>query len=195
METLLNSRSIPLTATMRARSRRTASPSWEPGHRDRCLNPKMLYSYMDNRFVVLSGCSGGGKSSLLEELRSRGYRVIAEPGRRIVQVEELENNGRALPWLDLKPLHAKRFEQRTMILDLQRVFRDGCFLIEDWLTLRWPSNTQQTKLCRRLFAIVITARSSLFHHGRRYMPQIPSANTASKRPCRSSNVSEPPMKP
>jgi predicted ATPase len=61
----------------------------------------MLYSYMDNRFVVLSGCSGGGKSSLLEELRSRGYRVIDEPGRRIVQVE-LESNGQALPWLDLE---------------------------------------------------------------------------------------------
>ena len=36
-------------------------------------------------FVVISGCSGGGKSSLLLELARRGYRVFAEPGRQIVK--------------------------------------------------------------------------------------------------------------
>jgi predicted ATPase len=51
-------------------------------------------------FIVLSGCSGGGKSSLLDELRRRAYSVVEEPGRRIVQAE-LESGGRALPWLDL----------------------------------------------------------------------------------------------
>lgn len=55
---------------------------------------------MSDRFVVLSGCSGGGKSSLLEELRRRGHAVVAEPGRRIVE-EELARGGSALPWLDL----------------------------------------------------------------------------------------------
>lgn len=52
------------------------------------------------RFVVISGCSGGGKSTLLEELRSRGEAVVEEPGRRIVQ-EEQERGGSALPWIDL----------------------------------------------------------------------------------------------
>jgi predicted ATPase len=36
-------------------------------------------------YVVISGCSGAGKSSLLRELANRGYRVFAEPGRQIVK--------------------------------------------------------------------------------------------------------------
>jgi predicted ATPase len=36
-----------------------------------------------NRFVVISGCSGGGKSTLLAELGRRGHAVVEEPGRRI----------------------------------------------------------------------------------------------------------------
>jgi len=53
-----------------------------------------------NPFVILSGCSGGGKSSLLEELARRGYYVVEEPGRRIVR-EEMERGGSALPWVDV----------------------------------------------------------------------------------------------
>jgi predicted ATPase len=52
-----------------------------------------------NRFVVISGCSSGGKSTLLTELGERGYATVEEPGRRIVK-EELLNGGRALPWED-----------------------------------------------------------------------------------------------
>jgi predicted ATPase len=52
-----------------------------------------------NKFVVISGCSGGGKSTLLNELRHRGYSVVEEPGRRIV-VEETKTGGSALPWTD-----------------------------------------------------------------------------------------------
>ncbi|MBR0820002.1 AAA family ATPase [Bradyrhizobium liaoningense] len=53
---------------------------------------------MEN-FVIISGCSGGGKSTLLSELRRRGFATIDEPGRRIV-AEELKRGGRALPWVD-----------------------------------------------------------------------------------------------
>ena len=54
-----------------------------------------------DRFVVISGCSGGGKSTLLAELSNRGFATVDEPGRRIVQ-HELQGNGtRALPWIDL----------------------------------------------------------------------------------------------
>lgn len=51
------------------------------------------------RFVILSGCSGGGKSTLLAELARRGHAVVAEPGRRIV-AEQQRNVGTALPWVD-----------------------------------------------------------------------------------------------
>jgi predicted ATPase len=53
-----------------------------------------------SRFVVISGCSGGGKSTVLAELARRGYAVVPEPGRRVVE-EEVAANGRALPWVDL----------------------------------------------------------------------------------------------
>jgi predicted ATPase len=52
-----------------------------------------------NRFVVISGCSSGGKSTLLADLARRGYAVVDEPGRRIVK-DELEGNGLALPWVN-----------------------------------------------------------------------------------------------
>ncbi len=51
------------------------------------------------RFVILSGCSGGGKSTLLAELARRGFATVEEPGRRIVK-QELASDGRALPWVD-----------------------------------------------------------------------------------------------
>ncbi|WP_323015294.1 AAA family ATPase [Devosia sp.] len=53
-----------------------------------------------NRRVLISGCSGGGKSTLLLELAARGFAIVPEPGRRIVKAE-LEAGGGALPWLDL----------------------------------------------------------------------------------------------
>ena len=53
-----------------------------------------------NPFVIISGCSGGGKSSVLAELEQRGYTVFAEPGRRIIQEETL-CGGRAMPWIDM----------------------------------------------------------------------------------------------
>ena len=65
-----------------------------------------------NRFVVISGCSSGGKSALLTELSQRGYATVPEPGRRIVK-EELLRNGRALPWVD-----ETAFVQRTIALSL-----------------------------------------------------------------------------
>jgi predicted ATPase len=51
------------------------------------------------RFVVISGCSSGGKSTLLAELGRRGYSIVEEPGRRIVK-DELASGGVVLPWVD-----------------------------------------------------------------------------------------------
>jgi predicted ATPase len=55
--------------------------------------------FLSNGFVVISGCSGGGKSTLLAELKARGHLVVGEPGRRII-AEETTNGGTALPWSD-----------------------------------------------------------------------------------------------
>lgn len=47
--------------------------------------------------VLVSGCSGGGKSALLNEMAARGYQVYPEPGRQIVK-EQLYIGGDGLPW-------------------------------------------------------------------------------------------------
>ena len=55
---------------------------------------------LNSLHIILSGCSGGGKSTLLAELGRRGFPGVPEPGRRIVE-DELRKNGTALPWVDL----------------------------------------------------------------------------------------------
>ena len=49
--------------------------------------------------IAISGCSGGGKSSLIDALAKRGYSTFSEPGREIVR-EQLATAGDALPWLN-----------------------------------------------------------------------------------------------
>jgi predicted ATPase len=58
------------------------------------------FPIIKHNYVVISGCSGGGKSSLLSELVSRGYCVVLEPGRQIVK-EQTAIEGDALPWINL----------------------------------------------------------------------------------------------
>jgi len=53
-----------------------------------------------DKFVVLSGCSGSGKSSLLSALAGRGYRVRAEPGRQVIR-EQAYIGGDATPRKDV----------------------------------------------------------------------------------------------
>lgn len=54
---------------------------------------------VQTRGVVLSGCSGGGKSAVLQSLHDLGYEAVDEPGRRIVR-EQHRVGGTALPWDD-----------------------------------------------------------------------------------------------
>ena len=49
------------------------------------------------RAVVITGCSGGGKSTLLAELGRRGHRVFLEAGRQIVREQDWIGSD-ALPW-------------------------------------------------------------------------------------------------
>lgn len=62
-----------------------------------------------NRSVLMSGCSGGGKSTLLAELAAHGHAVVEEPGRQIVK-QELEGNGAALPWVDMAAFARRAIE-------------------------------------------------------------------------------------
>jgi predicted ATPase len=78
-----------------------------------------------HRFVVISGCSGGGKSTLLEELERRGHAVVEEPGRRIAR-EETARNGTALPWIDVAA-----FARRAIEVALQD--REAAAQREGWV--------------------------------------------------------------
>jgi predicted ATPase len=52
-----------------------------------------------SRLVVISGCSGGGKSTLIAELAGRGHSVIPEAGRRVVR-DALATGSGPVPWDD-----------------------------------------------------------------------------------------------
>ena len=78
-----------------------------------------------DRFVVISGCSSGGKSTLLQALRERGFATVEEPGRRIVK-EEIERGGTALPWIDANAFLSRAIE--TSLADLAMAAR-----MEGWV--------------------------------------------------------------
>jgi predicted ATPase len=48
--------------------------------------------------IVISGCSGGGKSTLLSALKQRGFATVSEPGWRIVEAAAPDDP--VLPWND-----------------------------------------------------------------------------------------------
>lgn len=77
-----------------------------------------MRSDVARQHVILSGCSGGGKSTLLAELGRRGYATVEEPGRRIV-AEEMRCGGMALPWVDLEAFARRAVEMASC--DRQRL--------------------------------------------------------------------------
>lgn len=50
-----------------------------------------------NKLIVISGCSGGGKSTLINELSKLGYTVIHEAATEIVN-QQLNENSQNTPW-------------------------------------------------------------------------------------------------
>ncbi|CDT14741.1 AAA family ATPase [Vibrio coralliirubri] len=52
-----------------------------------------------NNLIVCTGGPGSGKTSVIEALKSHGYRSAPEVGRKMIQ-HQIEQQGSALPWLD-----------------------------------------------------------------------------------------------
>lgn len=84
------------------------------------------------KLIVISGCSGGGKSTLLTELKKSGYSVVPEVGREIVQ-EQIQNNGNITPWEN--PIAFCELAIQRSIENYRRaakynetIFFDRCFL-------------------------------------------------------------------
>ena len=68
-----------------------------------------------SQLVTISGCSGGGKTTLLQELKRRGFQTVEEPGRRIIAREE-RAKGDALPWKN-----SSAFAQRAIDMAKQDI--------------------------------------------------------------------------
>ena|SRR3990167_10839429 len=54
---------------------------------------------MENKLIIISGCSGGGKSTLIDTLKSMGYTTMPEAGRIVVR-EQITMGKDRLPWID-----------------------------------------------------------------------------------------------
>jgi predicted ATPase len=80
----------------------------------------------DRRRVVISGCSSGGKSTLLETLARRGYHTVEEPGRQIVR-EALETGSDALPWVNPEAFVRKAIETAAASLSAVQHIRAPIF--------------------------------------------------------------------
>ncbi|MGE9311659.1 AAA family ATPase [Niabella sp. CJ426] len=65
-----------------------------------------------HNYFVITGGPGVGKTTLLNELEKRGFTIIPEDARRIIQ-EQVAINGEGLPW-DNKELYAQLMLEESM---------------------------------------------------------------------------------
>ncbi len=62
-----------------------------------------------DRFFVLTGGPGAGKTTLIEALHAKGFATTEEAGRGVIR-EEMEKDGEALPWADHQRFAERMFE-------------------------------------------------------------------------------------
>jgi len=135
-------------------------------------------------FVVISGCSGGGKSSLLAEFKKMGHCVVEEPGRRII-AEEKASSGAALPWVNMTSFAKRAVEMSRSDLLFARnnsgiVFFDRGSMLADCPT-------------RKRLAESSIIRTPYFwhHHGQKSILAIKSADMILTLQLKSSNACKP----
>jgi len=67
---------------------------------------------INRNFYVITGGPSAGKTTLLEELRKRGYETVLEVARELIR-EQQKSNGEALPWKN-KHLYKKIMFDRSI---------------------------------------------------------------------------------
>ena len=68
-----------------------------------------------NRYIITGG-SGSGKSSLIRELKSRGYSCYSEISRTVIK-EQQEHGGEFLPWKNMEGFSSECFKRMQAQLD------------------------------------------------------------------------------
>jgi len=63
-----------------------------------------------DNFFILTGGPGSGKTSLISELKCRGYECVTEVGRQIIQ-NQVDQGGDVLPWKDCGAYSKLMFER------------------------------------------------------------------------------------
>ncbi|MGB3537254.1 MAG: AAA family ATPase [Mesorhizobium sp.] len=62
-----------------------------------------------NRYFVLTGGPGSGKTTLIKALRAEGFATTEEAGRGVIR-EAMQSDEKALPWLDRERFAERMFE-------------------------------------------------------------------------------------
>ena len=126
-------------------------------NREQEYQPQIVAQKRD-KFVVLSGCSGGGKSSLLAELGRRGFAIYEEPGRQVVK-EQLLIGGDALPWdnidlfLELTISRSIQSSRRSGAERYNRVLRSRHHRPGEWLQGARDRDPETSPRRRRTFSL------------------------------------------
>ncbi|MDW3225749.1 MAG: AAA family ATPase [Paracoccaceae bacterium] len=81
---------------------------------------------MSCKHILLTGCSCGGKSTLLKALNQLGYATVSEPGRRII-ADETVMGGKALPWVDMRAFALRAVEMARSDLEAAHQYESVVF--------------------------------------------------------------------
>ena len=87
---------------------------------------------MEKKYII-TGAPGTGKTSLINELNTRGYECSEEISRNVI-LEQLKKKGEALPWKDLTSFSLIVFNERLSQFKKQTKIK-FIFLIEVLLML------------------------------------------------------------
>lgn len=106
-----------------------------------------------NRRILITGCSSGGKSTLIAALSYLGHTTVAEPGRRIVDREN-KIDGSALPWVNFEKFAQQAFETAHQdFMDAKDLQHDVFFdrgLIDAAVALKLATGTPLVKTLRNV---------------------------------------------
>ncbi|MCP3943936.1 MAG: AAA family ATPase [Desulfobacteraceae bacterium] len=81
-------------------------------------------------FIVMTGGPGSGKTTVIEELKLRGFTCAKEIGRKIIK-EQVAQAGKALPWKEIFTNDIERKQDFTKAVAtyeiMVKAYTDNCY--------------------------------------------------------------------